>query len=71
MLHRCLDETTRYCGFRLGSGVYVYSEEREYLGNEDLVFFEVDTNMHIYLNMQDGKVYLGKRKIASLIEAFL
>lgn len=57
--------------FRLGSGVYVYNEEREYLGNEDLVFFEVDTNMHIYTNLQDGKVYLGKREIASSIESFI
>lgn len=52
--------------FRLGSGVY--SEEREYL--EDLVFFEVDTNIHIYTNLQDGKVYLGKRETASSIEMF-
>lgn len=57
--------------FRLGSGVYVYSEEREYLENEDLVFFEVDTNIHIYTKMQSGKVYLGKREIAASIESFI
>ena len=45
-------------------------QKREFLLNEDLVFFEVDADVHIYLKISgknSGCVYFGKRKIAKSI----
>lgn len=60
--------------FKLGKGNYEYSEEREHLDNCDLVFFEIDADLHIYVKLsgkQQGSVFLGKRKIADSIKEFV
>lgn len=60
--------------FKLGKGNYEYSEEREHLDNCDLVFFEIDADLHIYVKLygkQQGNVFLGKRKIADSIKDFV
>lgn len=60
--------------FRCGEGNYFYSEEREVLQPEDFVFFEVDSNCHIYIKVSGenkGKVYLGRKEIAETFESFI
>lgn len=60
--------------FRCGEGNYFYSEEREFLKSEDLVFFEVDSNCHIYIKLcgeNKGNVYLGSKKIAESFKHFI
>lgn len=60
--------------FRCGNGDYFYSEEREVLLPEDMVFFEVDSNCHIYIKMSGenkGKIYLGHKEIAENFESFV
>lgn len=60
--------------FRCAEGNYFYSEERDFLKAEDLVFFEVDANCHIYIKLSGenkGKVYLGRKMIAENFESFI
>lgn len=60
--------------FVCGEGNYFYSEEREFLGNEDLVFFEIESNIHIHIKqdeMHKGKIYLGRREIAKDFVEFI
>ena len=60
--------------YRLGEGNYEYAEERDFFSDEDLVFFEVDADVHIYLKISgknSGCVYFGKRKIAKSIQEFI
>lgn len=40
--------------FYCEKGNYVYSEDREFLGDNEFVFFEVDTNCHMTINLEDG-----------------
>lgn len=64
----------RIADFRCGEGDYFYVEEREFLKSEDLVFFEIDSNCHIYLKIggeDGGNVFLGKRKIAQSFGEFI
>lgn len=54
--------------YRCGEGMYVYSEDREFLGDDALVFFEVDSNCHIHIKisgLDKGKIFFGKTEIAS------
>ncbi len=60
--------------FRCGEGNYYYAEEREFLKEEDLVFFEVDSNCHIHIKVSGenvGKIYFGNRLIADSFEMFV
>lgn len=60
--------------FRCGEGNYYYSEERDFLKPEDFVFFEVDSNCHIYIKLDGdnkGKIYFGSRMIAETFESFI
>ena len=44
------------------------------MDNCDLVFFEIDADLHIYVKLsgkQQGSVFLGKRKIADSIKEFV
>lgn len=60
--------------YRMGTGEYVYAEEREFYGEFDLVFYEIDSSTHIVVKIggkNKGKVYLGKRKIANSVREFV
>ncbi len=60
--------------YRCGEGNYYYAEERDFLKEEDLVFFEVDSNCHIHIKLSGeniGKIYFGNRLIADSLEMFI
>lgn len=60
--------------FRCAEGNYVYAEDREFLEPEDLVFFEVDSNCHIYIKIwgeNKGKIYFGSEMIAETFVDFI
>ena len=60
--------------FYCAKGNYVYAEEREFLEENEFVFFEVDANCHITLNLvnssEDG-IYFGTDKIAENLIDFV
>ena len=60
--------------FYCAKGNYVYAEEREFLEEYEFVFFEVDANCHITLNLVDNVeegIYFGTDKIAESLLEFL
>lgn len=60
--------------FYCAKGNYVYAEEREFLEENEFVFFEVDSNCHITLNMENDTetgIYFGEDKIAESLSEFL
>ena len=60
--------------YRCGKGMYVCSEDREFLGDDALVFFEVDSNCNIHIKISGfdkGKIFLGKTEIASNFYEFI
>lgn len=60
--------------FYCAKGNYVYAEEREFLEENEFVFFEVDSNCHITLNMENDTetgIYFGEDKIAESLPEFL
>lgn len=64
------DITDFYCA----KGNYVYAEEREFLKDNEFVFFEVDANCHITLNIENNAedgVYFGMNKIADSLYGFV
>lgn len=60
--------------FVCGEENYFYSEEREFLSKEDLVFYEIESNIHVYIKLDGkdkGKVFLGKKEIAVSFKDFI
>lgn len=50
--------------YRCGEGMYQYSEDRDFLEKNTLVFFEVDSNCHIHIKTEGahkGEIFFGKR----------
>lgn len=55
-------------------GDYIYAEEREFFKDNEMVFFEVDSNCHIVIKCEGeerGKIYMGNRKIAEDFSEFV
>lgn len=64
----------RIADFYCSEGDYYYAEERQFLGSDDFVFFEFDSNCHIIIKtgeMDSGKIYFGKRLIADSLSEFV
>ena len=60
--------------FYCANGNYVYAEEREFLEENEFVFFEVDAECHITLNLEDDVeegIYFGTDKIADSLFDFV
>ena len=60
--------------YYLARGNYEYSEDREFVKDEDFVFFEHDCSAHIKLKTSgenDGKVFFGRKMIADSFELFV
>lgn len=60
--------------FYCAEGNYVYAEEREFLKENEFVFFEVDANCHITLNFKNDVeegIYFGTDKIADSFFEFI
>ena len=57
-----------------GTGNYVYSEDRELMKADELVFFELDCNSHLKTKVtgeNNGKVFFGRKEIAPNLESFI
>ena len=57
-----------------GTGNYVYSEDREFMKADELVFFELDSNSHLKIKItgeNNGKVFFGRKEIAPNLESFI
>ena len=51
-----------------GTGNYVYSEDREFKNADELVFFELDSNIHMTIKTEGentGKIFFGHKTIAA------
>ncbi len=60
--------------YYLARGNYEYSEDREFVKDEDFVFFERDCSVHIKLKTSgenEGKVFFGRKMIADSFELFV
>ena len=60
--------------YYLARGNYEYSEDREFVKDEDFVFFERDCSAHIKLKTSgenEGKVFFGRKMIADSFELFV
>ena len=65
---------TQIADYYLARGYYEYSEDREFMKDDELVFFEVDSNVHIKLKISGenvGKVYFGRKMIADSFSEFV
>ena len=57
-----------------GTGNYVYSEDREFMKADELVFFELGSNSHLKIKVtgeNNGKVFFGRKEIAPNLESYI
>ena len=57
-----------------GTGNYAYSEDREFMKADELVFFELDCNSHMTIKFTGenlGKIFWGLKEIAPDLETFV
>ena len=60
--------------YHTGTGNYVYSEDREFIKEDELVFFELDCNSHMTIKFTGenlGKIFWGLKEIAPDLETFV
>ncbi len=60
--------------YHKGTGNYVYSEDREFMKDDELVFFELDSNSHMTIRVIGdnlGKIFWGHKEIAPDLETFV